>query len=159
MRGLQVSEAKLPCKGLTSPRQSLPQQLLCRGAFLPGLLVQLSAVHPLPLMQSIQSSVALRLETTKVFFPFLKSDWDLVTCNTHTHTHTLELRRVTEAPRSTKICATSKLPQKRASWSGVTPSHRGPPASLMLAPWSNRTATISGRRGRKMTDVLNIQSL
>ena len=82
-------------------------------------------------------------------------------CNTRTNTHarTLELRRVTEAPRSTKICATLKLPQERASWRGVTPSHKGPPASLMLAPWSNRTATISGRPCSKMMAVWFIHIL
>lgn len=49
----------------------------------------------------------------------------------HTHTHTLELRWVTDAPRSTKSLATLKLPHERASCRGVTPSHEGPPGSIL----------------------------
>lgn len=56
---------------------------------------------------------------------------------------------MTQAPRSTKSLVTSKLPHATASWSGVTPSHKGPPGSLTLAPCSKSRATISARRAEK----------
>lgn len=153
--------------GLTPACQSLPQQSLCREALLFGLLVQLSAVHPLPLTKGVQGRVALRLQLHEVEYNKTgkkrlhftlqdKRSFQLVTVEPYYQViylrnnflaqtpHTLELRRVTDAPRSIKSWATLKWPQESASWRGVTPSHKGPPASLMLEPWSSSTATTSG---------------
>lgn len=54
-------------KSLTSPRRRLRQHSLGGGALLPGLVVQLSAVSPLPLTQGVTGRLTLRERTEHVW--------------------------------------------------------------------------------------------
>lgn len=61
-----VGEAgrRLSARSLTSPRHGLPQETLGGGALLPGLVVQLAAVRPVPLFQSVEGRLTLRKRET-----------------------------------------------------------------------------------------------